>query len=55
MISQVDLGSRGLPLQPGWVNVFCSCEQKLFFLTMPLSTHEYKWVPEISQENLMKC
>ena len=22
---------------------------------MPLSTHEYKWVPEISQENLMKC
>ena len=53
MISEVDSGVKGLRLQPGWVNVVCSCA-KHFFLTMPLSAQEFKWVPEISQENLMK-
>ena len=27
----------------------------LLFLTVPLSTQEYKWVAEISQESLIKC
>ena len=35
------------------VNVLCSCAEH-FTLTVPLSTQEYKWVPEISQGNLMK-
>ena len=36
------------------VNVLCSCAEH-FTLTVPLSTQEYKWVPEISQVNNFNC
>ena len=42
MISEVDSGSA-------FGQVMC------FVLTVPLSTQEYKWVAEISQESLIKC
>ena len=44
MVSALDSGSTGLSSSPGRVIVLCSWA-KHFTLTLPLSTHEYKWVP----------
>ena len=54
MVSALDSGSRGPGSSPGR----CHCVVflgKTLYLTVPLSTEEYKWVPANCQGNLMKC
>ena len=49
MVSALDFeGSRGPGSSPGRVIVLCSWARH-FTLTVPLSTKEYKWVPENCQ------
>ena len=45
VVSALDPGSRGLGSRPGRVIVLCS-RARHFTLTVPLSTQEYKWVPD---------
>ena len=53
VVSVLDSGARGLGSSPGRVVALCSWA-RLFTLTMPLSTHEYKCVPENCPENFTK-
>ena len=55
MVRMLDSGSRGLGSIPGRASiVLCSWARHLT-VTVPLSTQEYKWVPENCQGNLAKC
>ena len=45
VVMALDSGSRGPGSSPGRVIVLCSLARH-FTLTVPLSTQEYKWVPE---------
>ena len=53
MVSSFDSGSKGPGSSPSRVIVLCSWARH-FTLTVPLSTQEYKWVPENCQGNLTK-
>ena len=44
MVSALYSGSGGPGLRPGQGTALCSWA-RLFILTVPLSTHVYKWVP----------
>ena len=54
MVSALDSRSSGLGMSSGQFTAFCPQARHLT-LTVPFSTHEYKWVLENCWGNLTEC